>query len=439
MSLAIFERLESDVRSYIRSFPTLFNQAEGSWITDESGQRYLDLFAGAGSLNYGHNHPVLKAPLIEYLSQNGITHSLDMATKAKQNFIHAFEQYILKPSDMNYKLQFTGPTGTNAIEAALKIARQATGRTEVICFTNAFHGVTAGSVAATGNSKFRVAAGVALSNSTFMPYCGYFGDDVDTLVQMEKLLEDRSSGLDLPAAVLVECIQGEGGINTASAAWLKRLADLCARHEILLIIDDIQMGCGRTGTFFSFDEIGIKPDIITLSKSISGYGMPMALVLLRPELDVWEISAHNGTFRGNNLAFVTATKTLEHFWSDDTFSNEIKSKGQFLHHTLRQFAKKYSCVQSIRGRGMVAGIEFADGQQADFIASKAFAEQFVIVETCGSQGEVVKLLPPLTISQEDLAIGLARLEQVIAQLQLQQDVQENSKLKEVQYDHSSFV
>lgn len=421
MSLEVFERLESDVRSYIRSFPALFTQAEGCWITDEHGQCYLDFFAGAGSLNYGHNHPVLKEPLINYLQNNGITHSLDMATKAKQQFILAFEQYILKPRGMNYKLQFTGPTGTNAVEAALKIARQATGRTEVICFTNAFHGVTAGSVATTGNSKFRNATGVALSNSTFMPYCGYFGAGTDTLEQMERMLDDRSSGLDLPAAVLVECIQGEGGINTASSIWLQGLADLCQRHEILLIVDDIQMGCGRTGSFFSFDQIGITPDIVTLSKSISGYGMPMAIVLLRPELDVWEVSAHNGTFRGNNLAFVTATKTLEYFWSNDDFANSVHRKGCYIHDQLHVLANQYPCIKEIRGRGMVAGIVFETGEQADFVANNAFQQQQLIIETCGSKGEVVKLLPPLIIEIDDIAVGLARLEQVIMHLQTQLD------------------
>lgn len=421
MSLEVFERLESDVRSYIRSFPALFTQAEGCWITDEHGQCYLDFFAGAGSLNYGHNHPVLKEPLINYLQNNGITHSLDMATKAKQQFILAFEQYILKPRGMNYKLQFTGPTGTNAVEAALKIARQATGRTEVICFTNAFHGVTAGSVATTGNSKFRNATGVALSNSTFMPYCGYFGAGTDTLEQMERMLHDRSSGLDLPAAVLVECIQGEGGINTASSIWLQGLADLCQRHEILLIVDDIQMGCGRTGSFFSFDHIGITPDIVTLSKSISGYGMPMAIVLLRPELDVWEVSAHNGTFRGNNLAFVTATKTLEYFWGNDDFANSVHRKGRFIHDQLHVLANQYPCIKEIRGRGMVAGIVFENGEQADFVANNAFQQQQLIIETCGSKGEVVKLLPPLIIEIDDIAVGLARLEQVIMHLQTQLD------------------
>jgi diaminobutyrate-2-oxoglutarate transaminase len=421
MSLVTFERLESDVRSYIRSFPRLFTKAEGCWITDEKEDRYLDFFAGAGSLNYGHNHPVLKKPLIEYITNNGITHSLDMATLAKREFIEAFEQYILKPRDMDYKLQFTGPTGTNAVEAALKIARLATGRSEIICFTNAFHGVTAGSVATTGNSKFRNATGVSLSNSTFMPYCGYFGADIDTLEQIEKQLSDRSSGLDLPAAVLVECIQGEGGITTASAAWLQGLADLCKRFEILLIVDDIQMGCGRTGTFFSFDDIGIKPDIITISKSISGYGMPMALVLLRPELDVWEISAHNGTFRGNNLAFVTATETLRHFWKDDVFSQEIKAKGVIIHDHLQALAKKYHFIEEIRGRGMVAGIVFSEGAHADFVTEQAFGQENLILETCGSKGEVVKLLPPLIISHEELALGLKCIDNVLMKLQKQVD------------------
>merc|ERR1712108_49757 len=210
--------------------------------------------------------------------------------------------------------------------AAMKLARKVTGRNTIVSFTNGFHGVTWGSVAATGNSHHRGGAGVALGDISRMPFCGYHGRDADTIKVMDKLLSDPSSGIDLPAAMLVECVQGEGGLNVANSDWLRGLEKLCRKHDILLIVDDIQAGCGRTGTFFSFEPSGIKPDIVTLSKSLSGYGLPFAVVLLRPDLDVWEPGEHNGTFRGNNHAFITAAAALRHFWKDDSFANEVIEK-----------------------------------------------------------------------------------------------------------------
>lgn len=420
MQANAFERLESEVRSYSRSFPAVFAHAHGSWMTDEHGRRYLDFFAGAGTLNYGHNHPVLKQPLLDYLMRDGIVHGLDMATCAKRDFLETFEALILEPRNLAYKLQFTGPTGTNAVEAAIKLARQVKGRTGILCFTNAFHGVTAGAVAATGAQHFRAAVGAPLANTTFMPYANYYGRDVDTLGMINKQLSDPSSGLDKPAAVLVETIQGEGGINTASATWLRGLDALCRKHDMLLIVDDIQMGCGRTGTFFSFEEAGISPDIITLSKSLSGLGLPMAVVLLKPELDVWKPAAHNGTFRGNNAAFVTATAALREFWADETFSRNVQAKGDYLHLRLRQLMRHSPLVRGVRGRGMVAGLVMKRPELADQVSERCFARG-LIIETCGPQGEVVKLLPALTIEQGALEEGLGILASVVEELAAEQE------------------
>ncbi|MDF2446635.1 MAG: ectB [Moraxellaceae bacterium] len=413
MEASIFERLESEVRSYIRSFPAVFCQASGSWMTDETGKRYLDFFSGAGTLNYGHNHPALKDRLLTYLAHDGIVHGLDMATGAKRDFIETFERLILKPRELDYKLQFTGPTGTNAVEAALKLARQVKERSTVLCFTNGFHGVTGGSVAATGARKFREAVGTPLSHTRFMPFANYFGREADTLTMIERQLSDPGSGLDRPAAVLVETIQGEGGINTASASWLRGLAKLCQRHDMLLIVDDIQMGCGRTGTFFSFEEAGITPDIVTLSKSLSGYGLPMAIVLMKPELDVWQPSAHNGTFRGNNAAFVTAAAALREFWSDERFAEDVREKGRHVQARLERLKLRHPMVRGVRGRGMVAGLVLENGAQADAVSEHCF-RQGLIIETCGPQGEVVKLLPPLTISLAELEQGLVMLDGALA-------------------------
>lgn len=402
----VFDRIESEVQSYARSFPVLFSKAKGSYLYDEHGEAYLDFLAGAGTLNYGHNNPVLKEKLLAYLSEDYIVHGLDMHTVAKRNFLSMFEDVILKPRKMQYIMQFTGPTGSNAVEAALKIARNIKGRSNIITFTNGFHGVSLGSLAATGNSHHRNAAGVALSNTSVMPYDGYLGTGFDTTEMIDKMLSDSSSGIDHPAAVIVETVQGEGGINAASFEWLRNLEKVCHKHDMLMIVDDIQAGCGRTGSFFSFDEVGIEPDIITLSKSLSGYGLPFSVVLMKPELDQWKPGEHNGTFRGHNPAFVTATAALDHYWRDNTFATEIKRKGDIITEHFRDIANRYEDYWfHLSGRGMMQGLVCRDGSLADEITSEAFRHKLVI-ETSGADDHVIKTLCPLTISEEDLVRGL---------------------------------
>ncbi len=415
MDLKIFERMESEVRGYIRSFPVVFSQARGSLLIDEEGTEYIDFFSGAGTLNYGHNNPVFKEKLVEYLQSDGVVHGLDMATSAKKRFLETVDRVLLKPRNWQYTLQFTGPTGTNAVEAALKIARQVKGRSNIISFTHGVHGVSGGSLAATANMKFRDAAGYALGNTTFMPYDGYFGPDVDTIAYLERMLDDPSSGLDKPAGVIVETVQGEGGVNVATLRWLKELEKLCRRHDMLLIVDDIQVGCGRTGSFFSFESAGIRPDIITLSKSLSGFGLPMSLVLMKPELDVWKPGAHSGTFRGNNLAFVTATQALETYWASDAFATDVQRKERLVRDWLENLAHSYpNAGLSVRGRGLIQGL--VTGNQPDLanrIARKAF-ERGLVIETAGAHDEVLKVLPALTIEDELLTRGLDIIEASVA-------------------------
>ena len=401
---AVFTTHESEVRSYCRSWPAVFNRARGSMITDIEGKQYLDFFAGAGALNYGHNNPHLKGALIDYLSDDGITHGLDMATVAKGRFLEAFSEKILQPRGLDYKVQFPGPTGTNAVESALKLARKVTGRESVINFTNAFHGMTLGSLSVTGNSMKRAGAGVPLVHATPMPFDNYFGGVVEDFAWFERVLDDSGSGLNRPAAVIVETVQGEGGVNVARMEWLKALSDLCRRRDILLIVDDVQMGCGRTGSFFSFEQAGITPDIVTLSKSISGYGLPMALTLIRRDLDVWAPGEHNGTFRGNNPAFVTATAAIDTYWSDDTLERETAAKGLRIEAAFDELARGFDGI-SHRGRGMVQGLVFDEPANAGKVCALAFGAG-LLAETSGPADEVVKLLPPLTISDEELDRGL---------------------------------
>lgn len=400
----IFESLESEVRCYCRSWDTVFERAAGSTLYSEDGREYLDFFSGAGALNYGHNNPVLLRPLVEYLLSGAIVHSLDMKTPAKRRFLETFQEVILQPRSMDYKVMFPGPTGTNSVEAALKLARKATGRQHVLSFTNAFHGMTLGSLSVTGNSMKRQGAGVPLTNTTSMPYDGFFDGQTPDFLWLRHALEDSGSGLDKPAAVIVETVQGEGGLRAARASWLRGLAELCHEHGILLIVDDVQAGCGRTGTFFSFEEAGITPDIVTLSKSISGFGLPLALTLFRPELDIWKPGEHNGTFRGHNPAFVTGTAALDHFWRDGRFESHVAALIAQLHEGLAQIAASVEGA-TVRGRGLLAGIYYPAPGTAEKIAAESFARG-LLVETSGPESEVLKTMPALTISPHDLQKGL---------------------------------
>ncbi|WTD02064.1 diaminobutyrate--2-oxoglutarate transaminase [Streptomyces albidoflavus] len=413
-ALSVFETFESEVRSYCRSWPAVFDRAQGSYLYDEDGHTYLDFFAGAGALNYGHNNPVLKRALIDYIERDGITHGLDMGTTAKRAFLETFQNVLLRPRDLPYKVMFPGPTGTNAVESALKLARKVKGRESIVSFTNAFHGMSLGSLAVTGNAFKRAGAGIPLVHGTPMPFDNYFDGTVQDFLWFERLLEDQGSGLNTPAAVIVETIQGEGGINVARPEWLRALADLCKRRDMLLIVDDIQMGCGRTGPFFSFEEAGITPDIVTLSKSIGGYGLPMSLCLFKPELDIWEPGEHNGTFRGNNPAFVTAAAALDAYWSDGQMEKQTLARGEQVEQALTAILDEHGgeSIVSVRGRGLVWGMEFADKSRAGAVSKRAF-ELGLLVETSGPESEVVKLLPPLTVSPDELDEGLRILARAV--------------------------
>lgn len=410
-----FASLESEVRTYSRAFPTVFGRAVGSELFDEDGRRYLDFFSGAGALNYGHNNPRFKQRIKDYLDADGVTHSLDMATAAKREFLQRFQRTILAPRGLCHKVQFAGPTGTNAVEAAIKLARKATGRTNVVFFTNAFHGMTLGSLAVTGNSAKRAGAGVPLAHAVPVPFEGYLGGGEDSLRYLEAFLEDSSSGLDRPAAVILETIQAEGGVNVASVEWLHRLAELLRRHGILLIVDEIQTGCGRTGTFFSFEHAGLQPDLITLSKSISGFGLPMALVLIEPKLDVWAPGEHNGTFRGNNLAFITGAEALS-YWEDDNLARDVLRKSDLARRRLEEIAARYpETGASVRGRGLLLGLDLRTRGLGDEVSQAAF-RRGLLIEAVGPRDNVLKLLPPLVISDAELLEGLDILEDALAEV-----------------------
>jgi diaminobutyrate-2-oxoglutarate transaminase len=396
-----------------------FHRARGARLYSEQGRPYLDFFAGAGALNYGHNEPAQKQALLDYLADDGVTHALDMFTTAKRDFLETFDELILRPRGTEYKVVFPGPGGTNAVEAALKLARRVTGRPLVVGFTHGFHGMTLGALAVSGSARKRAAAGVPLTNVVSMPYDGYLGAGPPDLEYLGRQLSDPASGLDLPAAVIVETVQSEGGVNVARAEWLRGLAELCRRHGVLLIVDDIQVGCGRTGAFFSYEDAGIVPDMVCLSKSIGGYGLPLALTLIRPELDVWQPGDHNGTFRGISPAFVAGAQALRTYWSDDVLEKSTRAKGERVGAALQRTADAFpEAGLKARGRGLIWGLDLAAAgppQLAAEVCAAAF-EQGLLVETSGARDEVIKLLPPLTIDDDDLDEGLRIIDHCVGEV-----------------------
>ncbi|MBV7262655.1 diaminobutyrate--2-oxoglutarate transaminase [Photobacterium sp. WH77] len=405
MTFSIFENLESEVRSYCRSFPALFASAKNEIIYDENGSEYLDFFSGAGSVNYGHNDADMVSAAIKYLQDNGIIQGMDMYTTQKEKFISAFNQHILIPRSLDYKIQFTGPTGTNAVEAALKLARKITGRHTVACFTGGYHGMSLGALAVTANDSKRKLTGVQMPGVLRLPYDQFsFGDHETQINFLRDMLCHPGSGVELPAAFILECVQGEGGLNCASAEWLQGIAKLAKDIGALLIIDDIQAGCGRTGDFFSFEFSGIKPDIVCLSKSLSGSGLPMSVNLISRQYDCWLPGEHNGTFRGNNLAMVTATVALEKFWSNDVLSRKVRSDYHVLSTFLTEKLNDLNVPAVVCGRGLMIGMKFADNTFAKKLSKRLFEKQ-LIIETCGPRDEVLKCMPALTVSREQLLNG----------------------------------
>lgn len=402
----IFLSHESEVRSYCRRMPRVFTRGRNAHVWDEAGSEFIDFFSACGSLNYGHNDPLIKAAALSHLDDDAIICGLDLHTAAKRRFIEQFHVGILAPRGLNYKLQFPGPTGTNAVEAALKLARKVTKRTNIVAFSRGFHGMTLGALAATANKKARQGAGVPLPHVTRL---AYENDGDCGLPSLEMYADELTrANAPAPAAFLVETVQGEGGLHVASQAWLERLAQLAKRAGSLLIVDDIQAGCGRTGPFFSFERAGIEPDIICLAKSLSGLGLPMALVLIKPCFDKWLPGEHNGTFRGNNLAFATAAAALG-YWQDRAFLEKKERNEQIVFDWLDQTSRRLrSYGVTMRGQGLMSGLRFAYPGQAEAVAQETFTRN-VLIETAGQNDDVLKLMPPLTIPPSVLREGLQRV------------------------------
>lgn len=399
--------LESEVRSYCRSMPSVFTRAKNALVWDEHGHIHIDLLAGCGALNYGHNHPAIQQSVLNYLGSNGIGLAMDLHTTAKRAFLDELNRTILVPRRLDYKVQFTGPTGTNAIEAALKLARKATRRKNIVAFSNGFHGMTLGALAATANFLARQGAGVPLQHVVRLPFEGCDGAGISELEHFGRLVESGAGGIEPPAAFLVETVQGEGGLNVASCEWLQTLSALARRLGALLIVDDVQAGCGRTGNFFSFERADIRPDIVCLAKSIGGLGLPLAVVLIKPQFDLWQPAEHNGTFRANALA-LTAGKSALELWRDDGFAAGIGEKADRISAFVRDLCADYPSQLTAKGIGLMQGIAFSQAS----LAAKAVAfavRRRLLIECSGPFDEVLKIMPPLTIEREILDEALDRL------------------------------
>lgn len=407
MNSKVFEEYESEVRSYCRSFPTVFKTAKNAEMFDEDGNRFIDFFCGAGALNYGHNNDYIKQKILDYLQNDGVIHSLDMFTAAKRDFIEFFEKEVLIPRGLNYKIQFPGPTGTNAVEAALKLARKVKGRSNVFALMGAFHGMTLGSLALTTDKSSRGGAGVSLDNVTHIP-APYMLGGTDTVAYAKMLIEDDHSGVEKPAAFVIETVQAEGGIQIFDVEFLKNIRAFCDENDILLIVDDVQVGCARTGTYFSFERAGIVPDMVCLSKSIGGYGMPFALTLFKPELDLWTPGEHNGTFRGNQLSIVAAKAGLEYMLNEKV-EQQSKDKGKIAAEFIEKEILPIDERIEFRAIGLCIGIDFSKcgGDATSKAVMRKCFDNGVIAERVGRENAVLKIMPALTIEQDVLLEGLS--------------------------------
>ncbi len=408
MDQRIFEDCESAVRCYCRGTPDIFVRAKGARLWNDKGREFVDFLSGCGSLNYGHNDPSISSALISYLQRDGIGNALDFHTAAKLAFIERFNEVILKPRNMAYRLQFTGPTGTNCVEAALKLARKHTGRHGIVAFTNAFHGMSSGSLSVTGSRAARRGLEQSLQGVMRLPFESYHGAGVPELERFAKMARDPSGGVDPVAAIIVETVQGEGGLNVASVRWLRAVRELANDVGAMLVVDDIQAGCGRTGEFFSFERAGIQPDLVCLSKSLGG-GLPMSLLMIDPRYDSWQPGEHSGTFRGNSLSFVAATAALD-FWTDRQFLSGIQERERYLDGWISRLLARFPGLKK-KGLGLMAGIELPE-DLATAAAVNARREG-LLIETCGPHDEVLKIFPPLNIEMELLDLGLSRLETAI--------------------------
>jgi diaminobutyrate-2-oxoglutarate transaminase len=407
----ILERFESVVQNSVRAAPIVFDKASGSELFDEGGKRYIDFYSGGGSQGFGHNNLKVCSALIDYLCNDRVIQTCDRKSVAKRNFVEAFVTKVLAPRNLSHKLLFTDPASGVATEVALRLARRHKKRNGIIAFTNSSHGLTEASLSVSSSSQARGDLPDFRVNTVFMPYCSYLGEHVDTVAYLRRYLEDSSSGLDLPVAIIVETTQIHGGVNVASEAWLKALESLCREFGILLIVDETHTGFGRAGAHFSFEAAGLNPDMILVSNAVAS-GLPISILLLKPELDHWRPGDQVGLFQGDNLAFVAATEVLSQW--NESLVRDIAERSKLLAAELLSIPTRFPNRHlRVRGKGLNWGLEFGQPAAATVVSGWAL-ERGLIVEPARLKDDVLLVLPPITISEETLREGLELLNQAVS-------------------------
>lgn len=426
---------ESNARSYPRRIPLALRRAAGVYVEDVEGRVFLDCLAGAGTLALGHNHPAVRAAIQQVLDDGLPLHTLDLTTPVKDRYVQDLFDSLPADFARGAKIQFCGPTGADAIEAALKLARISTGRSTVLAFHGAYHGMTQGALNLMGNLGPKAALHGTLSNVQFMPYpydyrCPFgLGGDAGAqagLQYLRTVLNDPESGVPAPAGIVAELIQGEGGVVCAPDAWTRGLRHLASASGTPLIIDEVQTGLGRTGKLYAFEHAGIQPDVLVLSKAIGG-GLPMSVVIYRGELDQWRPGSHAGTFRGNQLAMAAGSATLR-LIREEGLADRAAELGVHLRRRLAALQAAFPCIGDIRGRGLMAGVELIDPDggtdtlgyppAAPALASAVQAaclRHGLILELGGRHGSVLRLLPPLIITAAELDLVCDILAAALAQ------------------------
>lgn len=428
--LSYLKKVESNARTYAQTFQRLFVSGKGMRIKDASGQEFLDCLSNAGTLALGHNPPAVKDAVMDFLGGDHLQQALDLATPAKHAFVQ--ELFSMLPAKMRdtSKILFCGPSGSDAVEAAIKLARHYTKRSTLMAFHGGYHGMTAGALSAMGNLSPKAGNGLIAQGTHFLPFpyrfrCpfGTDGEQTDQLSidYIRTVLSDPEGGVTKPAAVIVEVVQGEGGCIPASAHWLRALREITLEQDILLIVDEVQTGLGRTGTTFAIEHAGIVPDILVLSKAIGG-GYPLSVIVYADHLDTWSPGMHAGTFRGNQVAMIAGAATMRQIRQDNLVAHAAHM-GKRLESGLHEIARRFQFISDIRGRGLMIGVEItkpganqragqADGARARAIKLNCF-DNGLMMETGGRHGAVLRFLPPLTITEAEVGMVLDRFEQAV--------------------------
>ena len=427
---------ESSARSYPRKFPFALSKAKGSWVEDVEGNRYLDFLCGAGTLALGHNDDEVNKAMIDLISSGAPLHTLDLTTPVKDRFVETI--FSILPEEMrgNVKIQFCSPSGTDATDAAIKLCKTATGRGSVIAFSGGYHGMGHGALSLTGNLNAKTKVQNLMPGVQFMPYpnsyrCPFgLGGEAGTdaaCAYFERMLKDPESGVTKPAAVIIEPIQGEGGVIPAPRKFLQTIRRVTKELDIPMIVDEIQCGVGRSGQMFAFEDSGIIPDVILMSKAIGG-SQPMSVVIYNKDLDKWTAGAHAGTFRGNQLAMAAGAVVLKRV-SDPEFLASVREKGVHIHEAMNALRKEVSIIGDVRGRGLMMGIEFIDpdgpkdvmghpepsGTIAAEVQKRCF-EHKLIMEKGGRNGSVMRCLCALNVSMEDIDTMIGIFSSVVREI-----------------------